>query len=73
MSLVLDQLSPRVAVYGGSGVSACAESGGAPYVDLPGSFGVAGSKVEMQLEFIDSANAGTYWTPRVMAGCGGRY
>jgi hypothetical protein len=72
VSLRLDQLSPRAAVYRVSGVSACSTPTGAPYVDLPASFGAAGSKVEIQLEFIDSANAGTHWTPRVLAGAGGR-
>jgi hypothetical protein len=40
------------------------------YVDLPDSFGAAGSQATIRLEFIDSALAGVNWTPRVVAGMG---
>jgi hypothetical protein len=72
VSLLLDQLSPQVAVYGLSGTSTCSAPSGVPYVYLPASFGAAGSQVEIGLEFIDTAQAGVNWTARVLAGTGGR-
>jgi hypothetical protein len=72
VSLLLDQLSPQVAVYGLRGTSTCSAPSGVPYVDLPASFGAAGSQVKIRIEFIDSAHASVSWTPRVLAGAGGR-
>jgi hypothetical protein len=72
VSLLLAGLSPQVAVYGLSGASVRPGLSGAPYMDLPASFGAAGTRVAIRLEFIDSVQAGESWTPRVMAGPGVR-
>jgi len=70
VSLLLEKLSPKVAVYGLSGTSVRPGLTGVAYVDLPDSFGAAGSQATIRLEFIDSALAGVNWTPRVVAGMG---
>ncbi len=70
VSLLLGQLSPRVALYGLSGASMQPGLAGAPYVDLRAGFGPAGSQVTVSLEFIDGAHAGFDWAARVLETAG---
>lgn len=66
VSLLLGQLSPRVALCGLSGASLQSALSGAPFLDLPAAFGPAGSQVTVSLEFIDGAHAGVDWVARVL-------
>jgi len=69
--LVLDQLSPDVALYGLLGTTVHAKPSGSPYVRVPVSFGAPGQPTTFEVQFLNPDQHAIQWTPRVLAGPGG--
>jgi uncharacterized protein YjiK len=73
--LALDGLSPAATLVGALGTTSCQGAEGSPYVQLElGSDGTfaKGERVRLRLEFTNPTFAPISYTPRVLAGPGGR-
>jgi hypothetical protein len=71
ISLVLDKLSPNVALYNASGTTALVLPAGSPYVNASTNL-ATGQSVALQLQFTNPGNVVFSYDARVLAGPGSR-
>lgn len=71
VSLVLDSLSSNARLYGAAGTTTdCSQQGGSPYIGIDSL--KSGETATITLEFTDPGNTAISYTPRIVAGSGGR-
>lgn len=71
VSLVLDQLSANASLFNRTGLTSATSPTGSPYRDSAASLS-PGASVSYTLDYTNPANAPITWTPRILAGSGGR-